>query len=179
MQPPYQQPGQYTPSPSYGQMPYGQSQSGQSTMPYAGVGARFVALFIDGLIIGAAFIIIALIAGFLFLFHPNVTGSIILIILASLIFIFFSIGYVFGLEATQGATLGKKALGLRVLKEGGTPIGWKESLIRNLLRIVDGLLCYLIGALIIWNSPMKQRMGQGYLLHASSPSFARYCSTAC
>jgi len=64
------------------------------------------------------------------------------------------------MEATQGATLGKKALGLKVVKIGNTsPIGWSASIIRNLLRIVDGLFAYLIGALIIWTSPLKQRLG--------------------
>ncbi len=40
-------------------------------------------------------------------------------------------------EVTRGATPGKKALGLVVLHDNGTPVGWTASLIRNLLRVVD------------------------------------------
>ena len=64
------------------------------------------------------------------------------------------------MEATQGATLGKKALGLRVVKIDGTsPIGWSASILRNLVRIVDALFVYLVGALIIWKSPIRLRLG--------------------
>src|SRR5437016_2857876 len=61
--------------------------------------------------------------------------------------------------ATLGATLGKLAFGLRVVKTDGTPITWSGSLIRNLLRLVDGLLYYLVGAMLIWTSPLKQGLG--------------------
>ena len=36
--------------------------------------------------------------------------------------------------ATGGRSIGKRVLGLRVVKDGGFPIGLRESLIRNLLR---------------------------------------------
>ena len=63
------------------------------------------------------------------------------------------------MEATQGATLGKMALGLRVVKTDGSPITWTDSIIRNLLRIIDGLFIYLVGAIFVWTSPLKQRLG--------------------
>ena len=51
------------------------------------------------------------------------------------------------------------ALGLKVVTEDGRPIEWGASIIRNLLRIIDGLFVYLVGAILIWTSPMKQRLG--------------------
>jgi uncharacterized RDD family membrane protein YckC len=39
----------------------------------------------------------------------------------------------------SGATPGKKALGLVVLHDDGTPVGWPAALTRNLLRFVDFL----------------------------------------
>jgi len=39
----------------------------------------------------------------------------------------------------QGATPGKKQMGIKVLHESGTPISWSASMIRNLLRAVDFL----------------------------------------
>jgi uncharacterized RDD family membrane protein YckC len=39
----------------------------------------------------------------------------------------------------DGATPGKRALGLMVLHDDGTPVGWPAALVRNLLRAVDFL----------------------------------------
>lgn len=39
----------------------------------------------------------------------------------------------------QGATPGKSVLGLRVVHDNGTPVGWSASAIRNLLRAADFL----------------------------------------
>ncbi|MDB5802532.1 MAG: hypothetical protein JWL63_3471 [Rhodocyclales bacterium] len=45
-----------------------------------------------------------------------------------------------------GATPGKRSLGLKVLNDNGTPIGWGPSLTRNLLRAADFLpFAYGIG----------------------------------
>jgi len=59
-----------------------------------------------------------------------------------------------------GRTPGKKALGLRVLCDDGTPVTWSASLVRNLLRIVDFLpILYGFGvAAILLNQDFK-RMG--------------------
>lgn len=40
---------------------------------------------------------------------------------------------------SDGSTPGKKALGLMVLHDDGTPVGWPAALVRNLLRAVDFL----------------------------------------
>ena len=64
------------------------------------------------------------------------------------------------LEGTQGATLGKMLLGLRVVKVNGSPIGLLEALIRNVLRAIDALpIGYLLGGLLALSSPLKQRLG--------------------
>lgn len=47
-------------------------------------------------------------------------------------------GYPVVLEVLlDGQTLGKKALGLRVVNANGTPVTWLPSIVRNLLRFVD------------------------------------------
>src|SRR5437762_629540 len=94
-----------------------------------GVGWRFLALLIDGLIIGliASIISIAFFpygllatdAGRLYLDAWPVVGlggSTGLVGLA----------YYIILEATRGATFGKMALRMRVVKVDGSPIGWSE-----------------------------------------------------
>uniref|UniRef100_UPI0025F2F3AC RDD family protein n=1 Tax=uncultured Thiodictyon sp. TaxID=1846217 RepID=UPI0025F2F3AC len=55
-------------------------------------------------------------------------------------------------EVLSGATPGKRAMGLMVVHDDGTPVGLPASLIRNLLRVVDffplfygvGLVCTLV-----------------------------------
>jgi uncharacterized RDD family membrane protein YckC len=47
-----------------------------------------------------------------------------------------------------GATPGKKALGLAVLRDDGAPVGWTPALVRNLLRFVDFLPLFYLGGLI-------------------------------
>ena len=39
----------------------------------------------------------------------------------------------------NGATPGKKSLGLRVVQDDAAPVGWSASIVRNLLRVVDFL----------------------------------------
>lgn len=63
-------------------------------------------------------------------------------------------------EVTRGATPGKKAMGLTVVHDNGTPIGWQASLIRNLLRTIDFLpLFYGIGLLSMLINRRFQRLG--------------------
>ncbi|GAA5784132.1 RDD family protein [Chitiniphilus shinanonensis] len=46
----------------------------------------------------------------------------------------------------DGRTPGKRMLGLQVLREDGLPVGWRESVLRNVLRAIDFMpLCYGIG----------------------------------
>src|SRR5207245_615376 len=79
--------------------------------------------------------------------------------LAGLLSLAITLGYFIMMEGQRGATVGKMALGLRVVNMDGTPITMNQSVIRNLLRIVDALFVYLVAAILIWNSPLKQRLG--------------------
>jgi uncharacterized RDD family membrane protein YckC len=59
-----------------------------------------------------------------------------------------------------GATPGKKALGLIVVHDDGTPVGWPAALTRNLLRFVDFLpLFYLFGLASMVLSRDFRRLG--------------------
>ncbi len=59
-----------------------------------------------------------------------------------------------------GATPGKKALGLAVLHDDGTPVGWPAALARNLLRAIDFLpLCYGLGFLTMVMNRDFKRLG--------------------
>jgi len=127
-------------------MQYQQGIPAQAEMQYVGVGPRFLAVLIDSIIIG----VVGAILGVIFKNSPGLSGGVTGLL---------ALAYFIVLEATQGATLGKMALGLRVTRTDGAPISWTESIIRNLLRIIDGLFVYLVGAILIWTSPLKQRLG--------------------
>ncbi len=74
--------------------------------------------------------------------------------------IFF--GYFILLEGRLGGgqTIGKKVLHIKVLKEEDVDVmGYTQSFVRNILRIIDGLFCYIVGVILIDSSDKNQRLG--------------------
>jgi uncharacterized RDD family membrane protein YckC len=60
----------------------------------------------------------------------------------------------------HGQTPGKRIVGLRVVQENGTPIGWPASVLRNFLRVADFLpLLYLAGITSMCLDPSFRRLG--------------------
>ena len=60
----------------------------------------------------------------------------------------------------HGCSPGKQVMGLRVVQDDGTPVGWSASLIRNLLRFVDMLpFGYFLGAISCLQHPHFKRLG--------------------
>ncbi|RON51195.1 hypothetical protein BK666_04740 [Pseudomonas frederiksbergensis] len=60
----------------------------------------------------------------------------------------------------QGRSPGKQWMGLRVVQDDGTPVGWSASLLRNLLRFVDLLpFGYFLGAISCLQHPTFKRLG--------------------
>lgn len=132
--------------------------------PYQGVAIRFVALIIDYVIV----CVIAAILALPFIRVAGVTGirgnasalfggSIAAASLMALVvwFLYFTL-----LEGRYGQTIGKMALNIKVVRAAdGAPIDYGEAAVRTILRIIDGLFDYLIGAIFIWTSDEKQRLG--------------------
>lgn len=74
----------------------------------------------------------------------------------------------------DGQTLGKRALGLRVVNTDGTPITWLPSVVRNLLRVVDVLPgVYGVGLASTLIDPYARRLGDvvagTMVIHAGDP----------
>lgn len=61
------------------------------------------------------------------------------------------------LEAAQGRTLGKLALGLRVVRADGQPMTWRESLLRNAAKLIPLLLVVDTVALLLPFRKDRQR----------------------
>ncbi|HEY0712772.1 MAG TPA: RDD family protein [Polyangia bacterium] len=68
--------------------------------------------------------------------------------------------YIIAEMVTKGSSPGKRALGLRVIRDNGLPIGFSQSLLRNLVRLVDFLpWAYGIGLVAVFVSSRSQRLG--------------------
>lgn len=67
--------------------------------------------------------------------------------------------YYWLLEGMSGATLGKAAMNVRVRRADGSNIDLGKSLVRNLLRVIDGIGLYLVGFFVAILSRKKQRLG--------------------
>ncbi|TNG00126.1 MAG: RDD family protein [Gammaproteobacteria bacterium] len=60
----------------------------------------------------------------------------------------------------DGMTPGKRAMGIRVVHDDGTPVGWAASIIRNFLRFVDFLpLFYAFGLISMLLNSEFRRLG--------------------
>ena len=122
-------------------------------MEPVGVGRRAVAVIIDSILLGIVAYLIASVTGGTTSDGFQVSGA-----PAFLVFL-IAIGYYVVMEKTSGATLGKMAMKLKVVKQDGAALDWQAAVVRNVLRIIDGFFFYLIGAIVVWVSKSKQRIG--------------------
>ena len=77
-----------------------------------------------------------------------------------LVFLFVIFAYLILMEAYVGWTIGKRILGMRVVDGSGKKIGPSKSIIRNILRLVDGLPAFnILGIILISTSKREQRFG--------------------
>lgn len=62
---------------------------------------------------------------------------------------------------SRGQTPGKRLMGLRVVRQDGLPIGFREAAMRNLVRAADMLPppTYALGALVLNFDPQHRRLG--------------------
>jgi len=130
---------------------------------YAGLGARFAALFVDLLVFCAFFFPITRLVKGVWLMAPTdhrwSAGLFISDPICIVFFIAMALYYVL-LEGWLGLTLGKWALGLRVIAVGGGKPGVRRAVLRNVLRAVDSLPAFnILGVLLILSSPERARAG--------------------
>ena len=125
-------------------------------MTYIGLGRRFVAWVVDGLITGLAWLPFAETSSVDGTYSIRWDG------IDFLIPLLITLAYFVLLEGAFGATVGKVVLGIRVRALDGTRIGFGATAIRNLARVVDGfpyLIPYLVGAIAVSRSDIDQRLG--------------------
>lgn len=140
--------------PQYGQPEYGYPPPFGGQVP-GGLGLRFLARIIDGIIVGITGAVLALLTDSLS--NIWVTG----LFTGALSFVYY-----LGFEATQGWTPGKRLLGLSVRGPGGAPKpSASQAAIRNLFTLLPiipfiggllGVIAIIVIAVTINSSPTKQ-----------------------
>jgi uncharacterized RDD family membrane protein YckC len=127
-----------------------------SSLDYQGIGPRLVAQIVDGIVLLILYFILgaAMFGGFTF----DVFGFAALSFMGAYMLLFLL--YFIVLEGMFGATAGKVAVKMKVVREDGSACGIGPAVIRNVLRIVDALpFFYIIGLILISRSDKKQRLG--------------------
>jgi uncharacterized RDD family membrane protein YckC len=134
----------------------------------AGIGSRFLAVALDLAIQFGIFLLIgwglyeAAVHGHVS--HAKTTGSvaenIAVAILIGIVFVIF-FGYYILFEAFwKGQTPGKRALGIRVVRDGGYPLDFTASLIRNVIRVGElAVGFYAISGIVAVLSEQNKRLG--------------------
>ena len=130
---------------------------------FAGLWPRFLALLVDFLFFCAVFFpVTRLVKGtwllsaddHLWRFGLFITDPLCLTFLI-VMFLYFVL-----LEGLFGITLGKWIVGLRVERVGGGKPSLIKGLLRNLLRIVDGLPAFnILGIILVLTSKERARFG--------------------
>jgi uncharacterized RDD family membrane protein YckC len=122
------------------------------TLVPAGLGSRFAAALLDLLIISAVCGAVSRVGGLL---PAAVSGALVI----TLCFV-VSWGYwIFFEVARQGQTPGKSVLKLRVVDGRGLPIGLAQSLVRNIVRIIDAVPLGGVGMIAAILDPHHRRLG--------------------
>lgn len=134
----------------------------EPAMHYASLGRRFAAHLFDGLIVLVAYIVIGSIVaaqtgnmtsdGFEMEGGPAFVAMALTFLVALAYFAVFE-------SSRSGRTLGKRLLGIRVTTLDGGQASFGQAVTRNLLRLIDGLILYLPGIVLILMSDRNQRLG--------------------
>ena len=139
----------------------------------AGIGSRFLANVLDSLFQCAIYLAMWLVAGVLALLIGLGTGAfskslaaffaeteIALALIAAFLILW---GYFIWFETRwNGQTPGKRQIGLRVIRDGGYPINVFAAIIRNLIRIIDGMplvALVLVSIGVFGHQPATAAMG--------------------
>jgi uncharacterized RDD family membrane protein YckC len=108
----------------------GTAAAGGASGPRAGIGNRFVAALIDGLLVGVVQFVLSLIIG-------RSLSQLLGLVLAVAYFAYFE-------GQPAGQTLGKRVMGIRTIDfNTGGSIDTSRAAIRGVVRVVSGLACGL------------------------------------
>ncbi|MBM3470049.1 MAG: RDD family protein [Armatimonadetes bacterium] len=127
----------------------------------ASLGDRLLAQLVDGLVAFGLFFFVgmtvaprfggAMQTGFDLSGRP---AAVVIAIVSAVMLAYFVLA-----EGSLGVTFGKAVAGIRVQTLAGGRIGLRAALVRNLMRVIDGIGVYLVGAITILVTGRRQRLG--------------------
>ena len=131
----------------------------------AGIGSRFLATLVDSLLQGTIFAVLLIVFALIEYTAAASALPAALIRLAPVLLLIalfvVQFGYFMFFELiTGGQTPGKQLFGLRVIKENGYPLSPLDSIIRNLVRIIDFFpFAYGVGISVMFLNERARRLG--------------------
>jgi uncharacterized RDD family membrane protein YckC len=138
----------------------------------AGLGSRFLAVFIDLTIqVSVAVVVVVLLiwagstipdlrASARLTRTDKIAEAIAIGLVVFAMFLLFFGYFIFFETVWNGRTPGKRALGIRVVRDGGFPVDFSSALVRNCVRVVEAMLgFYAISAACALLSPQNRRLG--------------------
>lgn len=140
------------------------------TYSLAGIGTRFAACLVDTLLHVLALLLVFVVmllfglgvdtlVGDLFGGDLNLPGWMLPAFLILLFLVFWGY-FMFWETLWNGQTPGKRACGIRVMRDGGFPIDFRAAFLRNIVRYVDFLPAfYGVGAVTMFMSKDSKRLG--------------------
>lgn len=129
----------------------------------ADLGSRFLALVLDMILFGFALFLVGLAIPYVLsrfeVFEALLTLGFAVILMGIMLGFWLYFGLFEGLDG--GRTPGKRMAGLRVIHEGGYPLTFRGSMVRNLIRLVDlqPLGTWIVGGAAMLMTPRTQRLG--------------------
>jgi len=139
-------------------------------LPLAGFGPRFLAFFIDMLIVSVGQVIlifvgmaIAFAGAFGAAGSPGVGWVMTVVLVVMLLVLLFApVLYFMVFEGIwNGQSPGKRVAGIRVVRRGGYPVAWRDVIWRNILRLIDmqPLTNCMVGLVSFFATHNQQRVG--------------------
>ncbi|HMO56488.1 MAG TPA: RDD family protein [Roseiflexaceae bacterium] len=124
-----------------------------------GIGSRLLAALVDSLLIGILLVFVSYLTGMIS-DALAVFESVVLAIGAIVSFLIFWGYYLLFEMLWSGQSPGKRLIGLRTVREGGHPITFSGSAIRNFIRIIDFLpFLYGVGVVVMFIDTRARRLG--------------------
>ncbi len=145
---------------SYAHPIYRSTRLAQTAANYATVGDRAVAVILDAFILLVATSLFAIPLGLLGAFGIGLLPVFFFGTFTLLWWLAWLVYFSF-FEGTSRQTLGKQALGIKVVDESSQkPITMEQAVLRNILRIIDWLpFLFLVGFILVETQPGKKRLG--------------------
>lgn len=128
----------------------------------AGLGSRFLAAIIDTFILAVTLGLVAFVAWLIRAYLTGASGVSFLtsvIILSASVLVYVAYHVYFEVTA-RGKPPGKSLTGLRVISVDGAAVGFEQSSVRNIMRLIDMLpTSYAVGLISLLVTARNQRLG--------------------